>query len=114
MKLVLKTPYNPGQNDPGATYPELFITQLTDNRGTGNFQFIFEAGQFVTSDDSVTPMWQKGPGMLSQIAQVSGDDYTDAIAAPTIIDTDTPYKAIYRILYSTLIDKGFAGEIVDT
>lgn len=117
MYLKLTTPYNPGMNDAGNTYPYLYITQLTDNRTGANFQFIYEAGSFATvtnADKTTSTVWSKGPGMLSQMATVSGQAYTAALAANPSVSTDTAYMSIYRILYSDLIAEGFAGTIVDT
>lgn len=117
MYLKLTTPWNPGQNDPGNTYSTIFITQMTDNRTGGNFQFIYEAGNFASITDATgntASAWQKGPGMLSQMATVSGADYTAATLATPIKATDSAYASIMRILYTKLINAGFAGTIVDT
>lgn len=117
MKLVLKQAWSPGMNDPGQTYPEIYITQMTDNPGAGNFGFIYEAGAFVSITDAsgnTTTVWQKGPGMLSQIAQVSGADYQAAIKAAPINASDSAYQSIRRILYSKLIAGGLAGTITDS
>lgn len=117
MKLVLTTPWNPGMNDLGNSYPQVYITQMTDNRTAGNFQFIYEAGQFVSvtdADGTSTPVWQKGPGMLSQVAQVSGADYVAATQASPLKATDSAYASIMRILYTKLINGGLAGTIADT
>ena len=112
MYLKLTNPYNPGQNDPGQTYPCLYITQLTDSRPSSSFQFIYEAGNFVKMEDG-TVTWVRGPGMLSQIATVDGQDYIDATKAGDIQSSDSAYQSIYRILYTKLIGAGFAGTIVD-
>lgn len=123
MKLTLKTPYDPGMNDPGASYPEVYITQMTDNPGGNNFTFIYEAGRFVTVDGATsadgtkspdTTVWVKGPGCLSQNAIVAGDDYQAAISAPILNTSDSAYQSIRRILYTKLIAAGLDGEIVDT
>lgn len=117
MKLVLSTPWNPGMNDPGNTYPQVYITQMTDNRTAGNFQFIYEAGQFVSVTDpagNTSLVWQKGPGMLSQMAQVAGADYVAATQASPLKATDSAYASIMRILYTKLISGGLAGTIADT
>lgn len=125
MKLKLDTPYDPGMNDPGKTYPELFITTMTDNRAAGNFTFIYEAGSFqdvetASTDSDGNPtkstrsVWVKGPGMISQVATVSGDDYTDATTAAPLVATDTAYGSIIRLLYEKLVKAGFSGTIVDT
>lgn len=116
MKLVLKQPWSPGMNDPGKTYPSVYITQMVDNRSGANFQFIYEAGQFVTvtdADGNATSVWQKGDGMLSQIATVAGDDYVAATKAAPINTTDSAYQSILRILYTKLISGGLAGTITD-
>ena len=125
MKLILTTPYNSGMNDPGKTYPELYVTTMTDNRLAGNFTFIFEAGSFqdVTEKsfdadgnviDVTRSVWVKGPGMLSQTATVSGDDYQDAITSPPLEPTDTAYESIIRLLYMKLVKAGFSGTVVET
>jgi hypothetical protein len=123
MKLTLKTPFDPGMNDPGNTYPDVYITQMTDNPGGNNFSFVYEAGSFVTVEgaedaDGVkspdTTVWSKGPGCLSQMATVSNDDYVKATKAPILKATDSAYQSIRRILYSKLIASGLDGEIVDT
>lgn len=117
MYLKLSTEWDPGQNDPsGAKYAALYITQMTDNRTGGNFQFIYEAGDFadvVDAEGNTASTWVKGVGMLSQIATVSGDDYRDAIAANPLVATDSAYQSIIRLLYIKLMTAGFAGTIVD-
>lgn len=117
MKLVLTTPWSPGMNDPGKTYTTVYITQMTDNPAAGNFQFIYEAGEFVTLTDvngNTVSVWQKGPGMISQYAQVSGADYVAATKATALNVADSAYQSIRRILYAKLIAGGLAGTITDS
>lgn len=117
MKLVLTTPWSPGMNDPNKTYSTVYITQMTDNPAAGNFQFIYEAGEFVTVTDAsgaTATVWQKGPGMISQYAQVTGPDYVAATKASALNSTDSAYQAIRRILYTKLINNGLAGTITDS
>lgn len=117
MYLKLTNPYDPGMNDPNNTYPCIYITQMTDNPQGGNFQFIYEAGNFAAITDAQgnsSTVWAKGPGMLAQMATVSGNDYVAATKAQPIVSTDSAYQSIRRILYTKLINGGFAGTVTDS
>lgn len=106
MYLKLTSPWNPGQNDPnGATYPVIHITQVTDNRSSATLSFIFEAGSWVSGTDAsgnAITCWVKGPGMLSQIASVTGVDYVNLTKATALLTTESAYQSIIRILLTRL------------
>lgn len=116
MHLKLTTPWNPGMNDPGATYPIIHITQVTDNRNSGSLSFVYEAGSWASVTDplgNTVTSWAKGPGMLSQIVTVSGADYVALTKATSLLPTESAYASIVRLLLARL-QSTFPGTIALT
>lgn len=125
MKITLTTPFNPGDLDPGKTYPHVFIPRFTDaNQGT-NLSFDYEYGTVTSSSVQVpgigllglpgnanVPSWSKGVGAPTRTAIISGSAYLQIAYAAPLLTTDTTYNTLMRALYNYLIKTvGIAGSI---
>lgn len=125
MKIILSTPFNPGDLDPGKTYPHVFIPRFTDaNQGT-NLSFDYEYGTVTTKTVSVpgigllgtpgnasVPVWTKGIGAPTRTALISGTAYLQMAYSAPLLNTDTTYNTLMRTLYNYLINTvGISGSI---
>lgn len=107
MPILLTNPFNPGDNNPGVTYPHAKIISQYHN---SLYYYIRIELQFGTDDGYGN--WQKGSGTPDRAYEISGQDYIDiALQAP--VGQETLFSGIHRICYQFLIDKGYvAGTIV--
>jgi len=109
MPVLLTTPWNPGDRDPGHTYPRAQITYLAITPEGANRSIVvsFEYG------DMVNAVWVRGAGTTAVEYRISEGDY-DAMIAEEIEegDNDLIYKGAKRAVYEWLIAEGFlAGTI---
>lgn len=125
MKIVLTTAFNPGDMDPGKTYPHVYIPRLSDAPTGTTLNFDWEYGTATNTTVSVPGIgllgaagnvtvydWVKGAGSFTRNLSISGTDYLKIVNATPILSTDTCYNMILRQLYQYLIDHGHvAGKI---
>jgi hypothetical protein len=102
MPILLTNPFNPGDMDPGKTYPYVKLSfigiYLTNKQISLQWQY----------GDEVSGVWTPGkiqaPGCMAQIIE---EDYDTVIASETVSgDEGVVYDAVRRVLYSWMIDEG--------
>lgn len=111
--ILLTTPYNPGDLDPGQSYTHAMVTEFRAD--ILRKQFRVEV-QFGTVSGSPAVFF---PGKSDRILHVikdtprtGGTEYTDLIALTPVAGTTT-YQSVAAHLYGYLITKGFyAGTVV--
>lgn len=119
MKITLKTPFNPGDLDPGKTYPHVFITSVTDYPANLFLSFTWAYGTVTTVKQQLTGAgllgssgtitvsnFAQGPGGGPQTYTATGDDYLAIQNAISVINVETAYQSQMRLLYQTLLNKG--------
>jgi hypothetical protein len=125
MKIVLTTPFNPGDLDPGKSYPHVYIPRLSDAPTGTTLSFDYEYGTAVNQTVSVPGIgalgtagnatvynWTKGMGSFTKTLNVSGNTYLKIVNSTPVVSTDTCYNMILRQLYQFLLDGAYvAGSI---
>lgn len=106
MPLLLTTAYDPGDNDPGQTYPRAKVVAFDwqDDRIT----FRLEVGDEV-GDPAV---WTFGPGADAKQFILTGADY-DAVVAEASLASELIYVGVKRVLYQWLIDNGHVAGTIE-
>jgi hypothetical protein len=117
MPLLLTTSYDPGDSDPGHTYPRAKIVRVTVDTEAKFIEFIFQYG------DEVAGAWVRGkssPDVLHIIQNAPSEpgpattDYDDMIAEATTVDEDhVIYAGVKRVLYEWLLDKGILSGTIE-
>jgi hypothetical protein len=110
MPVLLTTPYNPGDRDPGNTYPRaklqtfMWVERHDGGEKRESINVTIEYGDL---DEGQAGTWIPGAATPIQRFSVTGSDY-DAMVAE-VATTEEGY-AIYagakRVLYQWLIDNG--------
>jgi len=104
MPITLTTAYDPGDHDPGNTYPKATIVAMS-------FELLSETVHVtVQFGDDVSGDWVTGPGAKRRTFIINNnptatppDDtiYTDLLATVTLA-SETVHDAVKRILYDHL------------
>ena len=107
MSVLLTTAFDPGDLDPGKTYPRANIVMQ---------QIAPESEQIVVNyqfGDMVEDAWVKGAASPDKVVRITGADYTALVAsAANSQESYKIYAGAKRVLYQYLIDKGIlAGTI---
>lgn len=106
MPILLTTPYDPGDNNPGVTYPRAKITGFSHSNGVIGFGVTY--GDLV---DGVPGTWERGTGSPAKSFTIEGADYS-AMVAEVATAGEKIYDEVARVLYEWLISEGhFAGSI---
>lgn len=128
MKIVLTTAFNPGDLDPGKSYPHVYIPRTSDAPQGTNLSFDWEYGTATSSSvanvpgvgalgtaGSVTVVnWVKGTGSFTKTVTISGTAYLAITNQTPIISTDTSYNTLQRALYQYLLTNSIvAGSIAN-
>lgn len=117
MKIVLTSPFNPGDSDKGSTYPHCFIVAIRDAPNGQSMSFDYEYGTATNvtvpnipgaglagATGSVTVYtWVKGIGANTRTATISGTPYLTITNSSPLLSTDTAYGMITRQLYQYLL-----------
>lgn len=126
MKIVLTTPFNPGDLDKGNTYPHVYIPRLSDAPQGTNLSFDWEYGTATTGTVANVPgtgalgaagtvnvvNWVKGSGSFTKTVNITGMAYLTIVNQTPLLSTDTSYNMILRQLYQYLLTNGLvAGSI---
>lgn len=126
MKIVLTTPFNPGDLDKGATYPHVYIPRLSDAPQGTSLAFDWEYGTATTTTVANVPgtgplgaagtvnvvSWNKGMGSFTKTVTISGTAYLSIVNQTPLLSTDTSYNMILRQLYQYLLTNNLvAGTI---
>lgn len=106
MSILLTTPFNPGDLDPGKTYSRAIITDYAIHIHDWN-----EPSMVIgyTYGDTVDGVWVRGAAAPMKTVSAVGADY-EAIVAEVATEDDDDYKiyvAARRVLYGYLLDKGY-------
>lgn len=106
MPIQLTTPFNPGDLDPGKTYPIVKILDHTvDSRG-GLITIHTAYGYLVDG------VWQQGIMSRVETTQISGQDYLD-MGAEVPDGIKSRHDDTADALYQYLLDKGvYTGTVV--
>jgi len=111
MPITLTTAANPGDNDPGKTYPKAKIVHFSVNLLQN--QITFELGY----GDVVDGSWVIGNGVRGKNFTINSDDYATMIAE-SALQTDGAsgyeiYSGAKRVLYQWLIDNEHISGTID-
>jgi len=111
MPIVLTTPADPGDNDPGKTYSRAKIVRFLINLNSNYIDFVVQYGDVV--DDN----WKPGKGMKHKDFRIAGDEY-NTMMTESALQTDGAseyeiYTAAKRVLYQWLIDNGHAAGTIE-
>jgi len=114
MPIVLTTDFNPGDHDPGESYPRAKIDDITINVKQKAVAIVVSFGNVV--DDK----WSEGVGSKKRRvvirdtpnAEPPGTDFTDLMATLTN-DGENVYDAVKRVAYAKLqeLESSLAGTI---
>jgi hypothetical protein len=114
MPIALTTSFNPGDHDPGASYPRAQIDDITISVKQKAVAIVVSFG------DMADDRWSEGPGSKKKrivirdtpTADPPGTDFTDLMAEITN-DGESIYDAIKRIAYAKLqaVESSLAGTI---
>jgi len=104
MPILLTTPFDPGDNDPGQTYPRAKIIEFTWREGL--IEFMVQFGD-VSGDD-----WVQGQGGKPKGFVLTDSDY-DAVVAEISLTDELVYAGVKRVLYQWLIDNGHAAGTIE-
>lgn len=104
MLIELETPYNPGDNDPGQTYPHCKMVLLTHNPVMACTVAVYEFGH-----EDPAGAWQRGPGAPAARTVIITDEEL-ATAAPVVLCH--AFQGLELLCYQCLVLKGLvAGAI---
>lgn len=102
MPILLTIPWNPGNYDPGTTYPRAKIVSFFHNTEIRTIRVVVDFG------DVVEGRWVSGPAVRSsgkgQSYTIKGEDY-DAMIVASPNESETVYDAVKRLLYAYLIEE---------
>lgn len=112
MPVTLTTAADPGDNDPGQTYPKCKVLHFSVDLLAKQINFTLGYGDVVDS------LWVIGNGVRAKDFTVTGADYNTLITASAVQgDGDSEYE-IYsgakRVLYQWLIDNSHIAGTIDT
>jgi hypothetical protein len=107
MSVILQTAFNPGDADPGHTYPKANIVfysirpEVSPQGEEPGMLVHFNFGNIVNGS------WVKGLASPDRVVSIVGVDYTGILAEETTVGEDHKiYAGAKRVLYQYLIDKG--------
>jgi len=106
MPVLLTTPFDPGDLDPGHTYLRAAITDyVTALHSEGASPQIMV---YYTFGDIVEGQFVKGGVAPARSVSISGSDYATIIASLATEEEDySLYEGVKRVLYTYLIDNGY-------
>lgn len=111
MPIVLTTPADPGDNDPGQSYSRAKIIRFLINLNSKYIDFVVAYGDVV--DDS----WVPGKGLKHKEFRIDGDEFNTMMAESALVSDGASQYEIYagakRVLYQWLIDNGHAAGTVE-
>jgi len=117
MPIVLTTPYDPGDKDPGKTYSRAKIVCFTIDTEAKFVTFWFQYG------DVVAGAWARGkssPDISHTIQNLPAEpgpattDYDDMVAEVTTVgEGHVIYAGAKRVLYEWLLDKGILSGTIE-
>ena len=109
MPIQLTIPFNPGDLDPGKTYPEAKLIEININLQQKMIRLTAVCGE------EVSGIWQGGYMSKTFNVEIKGEDYDTIILETTISGEDHQiYAGIKRVLYQYLIDEGILeGTIIE-
>jgi hypothetical protein len=122
MPILLTTPFNPGDLDPGKTYPRAkiysmkWIDQIPGEIQpavgvVSNILIELAWGDLV---DGAPGTWFSGKAAPRKTFMVAGDDYTTMLQSLiTPEDSGLIYAGVKRVLYQYLIDKGLVAGTIE-
>lgn len=95
MPILLTTASDPGDNDPGASYPRAQILSFGIDTRDKRISFVVGFGDVVDSK------WQHGNGVRSKEFSIEGDDYDTMIEEVSLAD-EKVYDGAARVMYAWL------------
>lgn len=95
MPILLTTPGDPGDNDPGVTYLRAKIDRLNINLRRKNIDVDVSFGDLDGEE------WTPGKGLRLRSFVIEGEDY-DTMVGELSNDGEKVYDAIKRLLYEWL------------
>lgn len=108
MPVLLTTPFNPGDLDPGKTYPRAQIVEQRIRPEEKRISVSWEYGTVVET------AWVPGDKSPSRTVDFTGADYDALILEDAIEDEDyLIYAGAKRVLYALLISKGYLVGVVE-
>lgn len=107
MPILLTTAYDPGDNNPGVTYPRAKILGFSFQQGVIGFSF-----GYGDLDGGAPGTWVKGLGSPTKSFTIEGSDY-DAMVAEIATGGELIYDEVARVLYEWLIANGHVAGTVE-
>lgn len=106
MPIQLTTPYDPGDADPGVTYPRVIIFELVAHPTISEIELSCHYGT------GTSTAWVDGVAD-PVVVHIRGTDYTTIIQALPLSGSERLYDGVSRVHYQYLLDNGhFSGTIV--
>jgi hypothetical protein len=96
MPIRLTTPWNPGNYDPGKTYPRAILTALTIYPELKRIHLVVDFG------DVIDNKWKTGDASLPNETTVKEEAY-DTMVAAVPQEGETIYQAVKRVSYAYLL-----------
>lgn len=102
MPILLTTPWNPGNYDPGKTYPRAKIVTFTNNTERKAIRVTVDFG------DEVEGKWVSGVpdrmrGRMGTHGHMIDGSAYDTMVAASPDEGETVYDAVKRLLYAYLV-----------
>jgi hypothetical protein len=107
MPVTLTTAADPGDNDPGQSYPKCKVLHFNIDMLAKQINFTLGYG------DVVDTSWVIGNGVRAKDFTIIGTDYDTMIAAASLAD-EAVYAGAKRVLYQWLIDEEHIVGTIDT
>lgn len=120
MPVLLTTPFDPGDLDPGNTYPRAKIRSFTWKEtfeqidgGSEKTELIGVTFEYGDLDSGQAGTWIAGAATPQKTYDIVGTDYDDMVAeVANSEESYVIYAGAKRVLYQWLIDNGhLAGTI---
>lgn len=108
MPIQLSVPFNPGDLDPGKTYPQAKIKNINIDLDSKAIIISWTYGEEINN------VWAVGSASKPKEVWIRGDDYNTIIMSLiSESDNDIIYEGIKRVLYQYLINNNYlTGSIV--
>jgi len=101
MSILLDTPFNPGDLDPGQVYTEAKIKSIYLNLHDQSINIVWIVG------NTVSGVWIEGAMAKVKDIWIQGEDY-NAIVQEQIsgVDNNLIYEGVKRVFYDYLLGNG--------
>lgn len=119
MHINLTTAFNPGDLDPGKTYPHVVIPRIGMDIINQALTFDWEYGLLVSTPVTVAGIgllgasgtayaynWTKGIGSFTKSGMLNATPFMQAMYSSPLISTDNTLNVILRSLYQSLLTAG--------